>query len=285
MSEPQANEIARIYGPRAATYSETWHALHAKDFINHADLQPGQHVLDLACGTGLFAIPAARVVGKTGSIVGVDITDEMLAIAKERAAKDGAAQAENLVFVHGDMSRLEAVRLPDGRALPKDAYDLIVSASAVPLLPNPMETIKTWMPYLKPSVGRLIFDVPTEKHWLGGLIFETVAKELGIPLANVAGRSTTKGAADLEKLLTGAGFIVEKVFVASGYGSGAKRYEVANWEKEFANWIDTGFVAGLDTQGCQVLREAFQQRFKEYGGKNGWFEDEEGFYIAIGKRP
>ena len=285
MSNPQANEIAKIYGPRAASYSATWHALHAKDFINHASLQPGQRVLDLACGTGLFAIPAARVVGKTGAVVGVDITDEMLAIAKERAAEDGAEQATNLVFVRGDMSQLQDVRLPDGRALQENAYDLIVSASALPLLPEPVETIETWLPYLKPGSGRFVFDVPTEKHWLGGLIFETVAKELGFPMANVTGRSKTTGPEYVEQLLGAAGFVVERVFVASGYESGAKRYKVEDWEEEYDKWIKTGFVDELSDESKEKLKEAFQQRFKEYGGDKGWFEDEEWFYIAIGRRP
>ena len=282
MSKLPNSKLANIYGPRAATYSETWHALHAKDYINHAALERGQRVLDLACGTGLFAIPAAKVVGKDGLVVGIDITPEMLEVATERAAKEAAPP--NLYFVPGDMSKLEDVRLPNGTALQEDAYDLIISASAVPLLRKPSETLKTWVKYLKPNAGRVLFDVPTEKHWLGGLIFETAAKDMGLPLANVSGRAEVTGPDYLETILKNAGFVVEKVFVASGYGSGAKRYEAGDWEEEFDKWMKTGFIQGLDAQSEERLRKDIQRKFSDYGGEKKWFEDEEGFYIAVGQR-
>ena len=283
MSRPPTSQVANIYGPRAATYSETWHALHAKDYINHASVQRGQRILDLACGTGLFAIPAAKAVGEDGLVVGIDITPEMLEVATERATKVGAPS--NLIFLPGDMSRLEDVRLPNGTALQDDAYDLIISASAVPLLQEPSKIIKTWIRYLKPSAGRLLFDVPTEKHWLGGLIFETAAKDMGLPLAEVSGRTRVTGPEYLENILKDAGFNVEKVFVATGYGSGAKRHEVSDWEEEYDRWMKTGFVQGLDAQSEERLKSDVQRKFSELGGEKGWFEDEEGFYVAIGQRP
>ena len=283
MARLSTNKLANIYGPRAATYSETWHALHAKDYINHASLQRGQRVLDLACGTGLFAIPAAKVVGKDGLVIGIDITPEMLEVATERATNDDAPPS--LFFVPGDMTQLEDVRLPNGTALQEDAYDLIISASAVPLLREPSETIKTWIKYLKPGAGRLLFDVPTEKHWLGGLIFETAAKDMGLPLANVSGRAEVTGPEYLENILKDAGFAVDKVFIASGYDSGAKRYEADNWKEEFDKWMKTGFVQGLDAESQERLEKDVQKKFSEFGGEKKWFEDEEGFYIAVGQRP
>ena len=54
-----------------------------------AELRPGQRVLDLACGTGVAARRAAEEVGSTGSVVGVDLSPEMLAVARTIPAPDG----------------------------------------------------------------------------------------------------------------------------------------------------------------------------------------------------
>lgn len=52
--------------------------------VELAQLQPGENVLDLACGTGLVSFPASQVVGQSGSVVGIDISSGMLDQAKKR---------------------------------------------------------------------------------------------------------------------------------------------------------------------------------------------------------
>lgn len=65
-----------------------------------AAIQPGQHVLDVACGTGVLTRKAAQKVGETGSAVGLDINDGMLAVARRSAPQIEwrHGQAENLPF-------------------------------------------------------------------------------------------------------------------------------------------------------------------------------------------
>src|SRR2546430_15189701 len=66
-------------------------------------LAPGEHVLDLGCGAGTDSLIASQMVGATGRVVGIDMTEEMLAKARAAAAEMVAANVE---FVHGEGERL-----------------------------------------------------------------------------------------------------------------------------------------------------------------------------------
>jgi ubiquinone/menaquinone biosynthesis C-methylase UbiE len=75
---PPANPstIASIYNERSTAYdTATFHHRLAEEYIRAAAPQPGAHVLDLACGTGLVAFRAEAQVGPTGYVVGVDISE------------------------------------------------------------------------------------------------------------------------------------------------------------------------------------------------------------------
>ena len=86
-----------------------------------ADLEPGETVLDLGSGGGIDVILSARRVGATGHAYGVDMTDEMLALARSNAEKAGA---ENVEFLQG---YIEAIPLPD------DGVDVIISNCVINL--------------------------------------------------------------------------------------------------------------------------------------------------------
>src|SRR4029453_6240197 len=70
--------------------------------VKRANLKPGQHVLDLGTGTGSVALKAAEAVAANGRVTALDISPDMLAIARRRAASAGA----NITFVEG---RAEAI--------------------------------------------------------------------------------------------------------------------------------------------------------------------------------
>jgi SAM-dependent methyltransferase len=86
-----------------------------------ADLHPGEVVLDLGSGAGADVLISARRVGSTGKAYGLDMTDEMLALARANAA---AAGAENVEFLKG---YIEDVPLPDG------AVDVVISNCVINL--------------------------------------------------------------------------------------------------------------------------------------------------------
>ena len=85
------------------------------------DIVPGETVLDLGSGGGIDALLAARRVGPTGRVYGLDMTDEMLALARENQARAGVANVE---FLKGD---IEAIPLPDA------SVDVIISNCVINL--------------------------------------------------------------------------------------------------------------------------------------------------------
>ena len=78
--------------------------------LDRAALQPGERVVDVACGTGLVTFPAAEAVGLSGSVVGTDISAKMVEQAEAEAARLGVHHAR---FERMDA---EALALPDGSA-------------------------------------------------------------------------------------------------------------------------------------------------------------------------
>ena len=86
-----------------------------------ADLHQGETVLDLGSGGGIDVLLSARRVGPTGKAYGVDMTDEMLALARANAEKAGASNVE---FVKGT---IEAVPLPD------ESVDVVISNCVINL--------------------------------------------------------------------------------------------------------------------------------------------------------
>ncbi|MEU7769588.1 arsenite methyltransferase [Nocardia sp. NPDC049190] len=86
-----------------------------------ADLREGERVLDLGSGGGIDVLLSARRVGRTGKAFGVDMTDEMLALANENATKAGVTNVE---FLKG---MIEAIPLPD------DSIDVVISNCVINL--------------------------------------------------------------------------------------------------------------------------------------------------------
>jgi SAM-dependent methyltransferase len=107
----------------------------AEDFVQRLGIQPGARVLDVACGTGNTAIPAARA---GASVTGCDIATNLLEQAKDRAA------AENLsvTFEEGD-----AEDLP----FPADSFDVVLSMSGAMFAPRPDRVVSEFLRVCKPG--------------------------------------------------------------------------------------------------------------------------------------
>src|SRR6185503_16502827 len=127
--------------------SDRFSAPLARRLLEAAEVGPGDHVLDVGTGTGVVAFPAAARVGPEGTVLGIDISEEMLATARARAAR--MLEPGHVTFRIMDTQTL---------ALPDASFDVAVSLFAVHHLPDPLAAFREMHRVVRPG-GRLAVAV------------------------------------------------------------------------------------------------------------------------------
>src|SRR5438093_3191133 len=152
-----------------------------------ADLHEGETVLDLGSGGGIDVLLSAKRVGPTGKAYGLDMTDEMLALARENQAKAGVANVE---FLKGE---IENIPLPAG------AVDVIISNCVINLSADKGRVLKEAFRVLRSGGRFAVSDVVCR-----GEIPDAVRRSMELWVGCVAGALEEN---EYRRLLTEAGFV------------------------------------------------------------------------------
>jgi SAM-dependent methyltransferase len=150
------------------------------------ELRPGETVLDLGSGGGIDVLLSARRVGLTGKVYGLDMTDEMLALARENQRKAGATNVE---FLKGE---IEHIPLPD------DSVDVIISNCVINLSFDKGRVLREAFRVLRPGGRFAVSDVV-----VGGEVPAEIRRSVELWVGCVAGALQED---DYRRLLAEAGF-------------------------------------------------------------------------------
>jgi ubiquinone/menaquinone biosynthesis C-methylase UbiE len=128
--------------------------------IEHLMLSPGLQVLDVCCGTGASALPAARAVGASGAVLAVDVAANLLQLGQAKAAAQGLHQLE---FREGNLENL---------GLAEESFDAIVCVFGIFFLPDMTAALQELWRMLRPggklaitSWGKAVFEPANQVFW------------------------------------------------------------------------------------------------------------------------
>lgn len=197
-----------------------------------AELNPGDVVLDLGSGGGIDVLLSARRVGPTGKAFGLDMTDDMLELARRNATDAGV---KNVEFLRG---RIEAIPLPN------NSVDVIISNCVINLSGNKKKVIDDAFRVLKPGGRFAVSDVVIQ-----GELPKDVKQSMELWVGCVAGALEDK---EFIQLLEGAGFTDASVEMTRTYGlEDAKAFlvntglNVDELAKDVAGRVGAGFVRAI----------------------------------------
>ncbi|KIW52953.1 hypothetical protein PV05_08560 [Exophiala xenobiotica] len=311
------DSVASMYDARSERYDDNdVHVRQACDYLSWADLKPGENVLDLACGTGLVALGAKNLVGPSGRVVGVDISEGMLGVARRKAATMGFLEEDSVLFVKHDISDLtgllETVAIPaqgpqgppsqGGRSLDAHAhaharFDVITCAAALILLEDPVAAVRNWREtVLAPVGGRVVTDVQTKDANIVMNVFADIARDLreldhdqnkvNVSILWDAKRWQSKDA--LAEVMRQAGLTVERVFETEPYARQTYKCEQAG--ELFDKAVDKEMFRSFGAEDIRdTARDLFIRRFQDLAagstGSTGSVEEETRFWVIVASTP
>jgi arsenite methyltransferase len=179
--------------------------------LAHADVKPGETVLDLGSGAGIDAFLAAREVGPSGRVIGVDMTASMIARARENAAKGAYANVE---FRLGEIENLPVADA---------SVDAIISNCVINLSPEKSRVFAEAYRALRPGGRLVISDLVLTKA-----ISDKVRQSIEAYVGCVAGASLRD---EYLTLVREAGFSDVAIVEERGYGQNGGLPEVVVEEK------------------------------------------------------
>jgi len=250
--------VAGAWGEHA-DYADARGAAVTEQMLAASRPQPGERVLELACGPGGVGIAAARLVAPGGEVVLSDVVAEMTAIAGARAAAAGVDNVQARVL------DIESIDEPDA------SYDVVLCREGLMFAPDPARAASEIRRVLRPG-GRVAIAVwgPRERNpWLG-LVFDAVSAQTGrpVPPPGVPGPFSLGDSATVVALLADAGLAGVQI---SELPTPLRAGTFEEW------WARTSALAGplakilaaLTEGAAQALRERLRDAVRPYTTPSG----------------
>lgn len=243
---------ASYFDRRSSRYAGAdWHAGYAQRLVELADLAVGQRVLDAATGTGFAAIAAARVVGPSGQVVGVDVSTGMLAEAERLLRHAGLG---NVSYVEADAATLPGF---------EDASFEVVLCSAGLLYLPVRAALSTWWRVLKAG-GLVGFSTMRAGYPVVADVFRQCAAELGIQLRDP--HAVLGDESRCRQALAVAGFRPERVVADQVWLPDSEVEELWRLHVTSPHYPQIENLAPIDLAG---LRERFTSVVTQLRAENG----------------
>lgn len=162
--------------------------------LDHAQPRRGERALDLACGTGIVTHLLASMLGDDGHILGVDISEDMLEVARGKAPPDGAG----ITWQAGEAGALPA---DDG------SVDLLICQHGFQFFPDKAASAREMRRVLAPG-GRAVVSVwqSVDRHAVFRALFEAESQYLKVPLERLAVPFSLHDSGALRQYFLDAGF-------------------------------------------------------------------------------
>lgn len=250
-------DLDEVFDRAASQYESVFFTRLGERLVEGAGVRAGQHVLDLGCGTGACAIPAALAAGPGGHVTGIDFSAAMLDRARQASADRGLA---NVDFRDGDAA---------APAFPDEAFDVVLAGLVVFMLPDPVDALARYARLLRPGgiLGMSTFGEDDPRFFD---VTNAVLPYLEGPMPPIPGRdaSPLRTVAGITGVVQGAGFTGVKV-------------DDANIDLEFASarewwawlWQTAGRVVleRIPTGRLDEAQAAAEERMDDVKAKRGGY--------------
>jgi ubiquinone/menaquinone biosynthesis C-methylase UbiE len=238
--------------------------------VERLALPTGARVLDVGCGTGASAIPAARAVGPAGLVIGADLADRLLERAREKARLQRLPHAE---FRQGDM---EDLGYPDGH------FDAVISVFSVFFVPDMTKQVAELWRMVKPGGQLAITTWGPRAFEPGAATFWAAVKEHAPPALHFGGfnpwdRITTVEA--VRDLLIGAGVADPKI---EAEASQQPLRTVDDW---WTVVIGSGFVWTVEQMGADTVKRVHDDNLNSLRARAATFIETNAIYAVARKAP
>lgn len=235
--------------------------------LETARLQPGEHVLDVACGTGVIARLAAEAVGPTGSVTGIDLAPDMIDVARATPAPAGSPINWHVA---------DAATLP----FPDDTYDTVLCQMGLMFIPDRPTAIAEMRRTLIPG-GRVVISTPGAIQPPFEILARALVEHINADLGGFVRAVFSMHDPDaLASILHGADLRDVTVTVRQ---AALRLPAPVDFLWQYINFTPMGpIVARAPEAAKKAMERDIAERWQPYAGKTGAVAGEQPMVIASG---